>query len=381
MSKRRRTNTNKMPWFKFYVADYVTAAFNLSLAERGVYVDLLRLFWEYGSLPDDLDKIRVKMMPTGERHHSRINKWIRKVLEQCFRRTDDGRWCHPGFGDHHLSAPTCDKVAPTCDKLVGWEGVLSSEINVPGLQEQNREEQEHTHKSMCGEGKDKKEKPTPDSSDDDAEAMELFRSLADKDLPSRYRSPSPDSSKPPDGGPLNGHGLNGHSPTSPATDGLDHAVATYLAGLANHPKRVTEPDVIRRELAKLLERTSLDVIMAALNYHKTCVWPRKDASWIPTPENFLIKGTWEKDTPRSVLATVEEDHRRRQEEPPQYEEHAGPIRPVDADDEITVLETRLRDDPGLSADERDDLRRQLQDMRQGQIAELNQDLGTERVYR
>jgi hypothetical protein len=219
---------------------------------------------------------------------------------------------------------------------------------------------------MCEEGKGKQEESTPDSSDDDPEIMELFHRLAG--------CPSPDSSKP------SGYGPNGHSPTSPATD-LDRAVATYIAALANHPKRVTEPDVIRRELAKILQRTPLNVFMAAVTYHQTNVWSRKDASWIPTPENFLIKGTWEKDTPRSVLATVEEDHRRRQEEPPQYEEHARPIRPVDADDEITVLETRLRDDPGLSADERDDLRRQLQDMRQGQIAELNQDLGTERVYR
>jgi uncharacterized protein YdaU (DUF1376 family) len=82
--------------FRFYVADYMTATMNLSLAERGIYVDLLRLFWEYGSLPDDLDKIRVKMLPLTSRHHSRI----RKVLEQCFRQADDGSWYNPGFGDH-----------------------------------------------------------------------------------------------------------------------------------------------------------------------------------------------------------------------------------------------------------------------------------------
>ncbi len=199
---------------------------------------------------------------------------------------------------------------------------------------------EHTQqKDVCRTGK-KKDKPTPDRSDDDAPEMEFFRSLPG--------CSSPDRSKP--------NGGNGHDPTSPATD-LDRAVATYTAALANHPHRVSRPDVIRREMAKVLERTSLDVFMAALTHHQTNVWSRKlrDVSYIPTPENFLLNHTWENNTPPDVLAAAREDHRRRQEEPPQYEEHARPIRPVDADDEITVLETRLRDDPGLSADERDDL--------------------------
>jgi len=127
--------------------------------------------------------------------------------------------------------------------------------------------------------------------------MEFFRSLPG--------CSSPDRSKP--------NGGNGHDPTSPATD-LDRAVATYTAALANHPHRVSRPDVIRREMAKVLERTSLDVFMAALTHHQTNVWSRKlrDVSYIPTPENFLLNHTWENNTPPDVLAAAREDHRRRQ---------------------------------------------------------------------
>jgi hypothetical protein len=242
----------------------------------------------------------------------------------------------------------------------------------------NNSLEEHTQKGgVCRDGKQKEEKPAPDSSDDaEAGIMELFRGLADKDLPSRYRSPTNGGSPSPDGSPTNGHGPNGHGPTSPDTGDLDHAVAVYLAA---HPKG-GDTEAVRRELAKALMETPFNVIMAGLNHLRTVEWPDKKWRWIPTPENFLKEKKW-KNVPRSVLIVAGENHQPRQEEPPQYDEDAPPLGPVDADDEIAVLETRLRDDPGLSADERDDLRRQLQDMRQGQIAELNQDLGTERVYR
>ncbi len=311
MTKRRKSNTNKMPWFKFFTADFVTAVMNLSGVERGIYVDLLRLFWEYGSLPDDLDKIRVKMLPTGERHHSRIYKWIRTVLEQCFQQADDGSWFYPGFGDHHLSVPKSDKLVPKSDKLVEWEGVLSNDINVPCPQEQNRAEQNtHTRAGVCGNGKDKQADPALDSSDDDPEIMEMFRAIADKDLPSRYRSPSPD------GGLTNGHGPNGHDPTSPATD-LDRAVAVYLAGFTSrgHPKRASEEDVveIRQELAEILEKDPIEVVMAAMDYHMTEVWFRKEPAKRSSPLGFLKNKTWGKDTPEHILTAAREDHRRRQE--------------------------------------------------------------------
>src|SRR6266536_1830232 len=165
MSKHK-TKT-KMPWFAFYTADYMTATVLLSLAERGIYVDLLRLVWEYGSLPDDMDKIRVKMLPTGERNHPRIHRWIRKVLEQCFERTDDGRWFNPGFGDHHQSVTETPKLVTESPKPVTEspkfvtesptfvtnshkspesEGVLSNGINAPESQEQNRTKNKNTAK-------------------------------------------------------------------------------------------------------------------------------------------------------------------------------------------------------------------------------------------
>jgi hypothetical protein len=145
---------------------------------------------------------------------------------------------------------------------------------------------------VCEQGKDKKEKPTPDTSDDDFNDLEYFRQVAG--------CPSPD------GGDGVGHNL------SPVTD-LDHAVTTVLAAFANHPYQVSRPDVIRREMAKVLEKIPLDVFMAVLIYHQTDVWPSKKYRFIPTPENFLIDGTWEK-TPIPVLDAAKEAHRRRQQD-------------------------------------------------------------------
>jgi uncharacterized protein YdaU (DUF1376 family) len=312
---KRKTNTNKMPWFKFYTADFVTVTMNLSGVERGIYVDLLRLFWEYGSLPDDLDKIRVRMMHLPD---CRQYKLVPGVLQRCFDQTDDGRWFNPGFGDHHLQVSDIklqrdyNKLQRDYDRLQ-CDGKKSNENDVPGSQEQNRTEKNtHTRTSVCGEGK---EEPTSDSMDSitDDEDLELFRGLADKTMSSPYRLPtnggdsSPDSSKPNDGG-------NGHSPTSPATD-LDRAVATYLAGLDGHPKRASEKDVIeiRQELAKILEKDPIEVVMAALNYHMMEVWFRKPASYRSSPLGFLINGTWERDTPKYILTAARKDHRHRQD--------------------------------------------------------------------
>ncbi len=58
---------NKLPWFKFIKADYVSTTVNLRGIERAIYIDLMRLFWEYGSLPNDMDKIRLKMLPLDRR--------------------------------------------------------------------------------------------------------------------------------------------------------------------------------------------------------------------------------------------------------------------------------------------------------------------------
>src|SRR6266496_3596699 len=146
MNKQYKT---KMPWFRFYTADYVTATVNLSTVERAIWLELLRLFWEHGSLPDDLDKIRVNMLPLGR---SRAYKLVSGVLEKCFER-NDGRWFNPDFGDHHLKVgalssqsptllcqtqpnfdPTLPNLDPTLRNLAKtrpWDGKKCSDINAP----------------------------------------------------------------------------------------------------------------------------------------------------------------------------------------------------------------------------------------------------------
>jgi hypothetical protein len=96
----------------------------------------------------------------------------------------------------------------------------------------------------------------------------MFRALASEDHPSTYSSPA-----------------NGGNPTSPVTDDLDHAVATYLAA---YPMTTGKPDLVRQELAKV----PFDQVMAGLAYHKNYIWRSKADRWIPKPENFLINGTW-----------------------------------------------------------------------------------------
>jgi hypothetical protein len=71
----------------------------LSATERGIYIDLMRLAWEHGLLPNDMDRLRRLMLPVGD---PRQYKKAPAILEQFFKRLDnDGRWYFPGFGDHH----------------------------------------------------------------------------------------------------------------------------------------------------------------------------------------------------------------------------------------------------------------------------------------
>src|SRR6266498_724332 len=162
----------------------------------------------------------------------------------------------------------CPRVTNLCPRVTNlWNGkVFYPTISMSRVHKNRAEQNTHTRAGVCGNGKDKQADPALDSSDDDPEIMEMFRAIADKDLPSRYRSPSPD------GGLTNGHGPNGHDPTSPATD-LDRAVAVYLAGFTSrgHPKRASEEDVveIRQELAEILEMDPIEVVMAAIDYHMT----------------------------------------------------------------------------------------------------------------
>jgi hypothetical protein len=245
-----------------------------------------------------------------------------------------------GYSDSPKITP--NHIEPIDESPVGGESYLNP---LP----ESLPESLHTQAGVCVRGQGKKGKPTPDtdhdddleyfrqlagcsspadssksspdSGDDDAEIMKLFKGLADKDLPSRYRSPTNGGSPSPADSPTNGHGPNGHGPTSPATDDLDHIVTTVIAAFANHPKPVSEPHIIRREMAKVLEMTPFDVFMRALTYHQTRVWSRKwdDVSFIPTPENFLINRTWEKNTPRVVLDAAKADYQRRQAHQDDYQ--------------------------------------------------------------
>ncbi len=132
---------NKLPWFKFIKADYVSTAVNLRGIERAIYIDLMRLFWEYGSLPNDMDKIRLKMLPLDRREY----RWLPGVLDKCFAQTDDGRWFNPDFGDHHLNVGDQPVVSSTSAKVS--QSVISdrkkvNEINTPDSRDKIRKERD-----------------------------------------------------------------------------------------------------------------------------------------------------------------------------------------------------------------------------------------------
>lgn len=78
------SETFNMPWFKFWVGDFITSrrVAALTMEEVGVYVMLLCNEWKDGPLPDN-PELLARMIRTDP-------NTVRGVLEQCFSATENG---------------------------------------------------------------------------------------------------------------------------------------------------------------------------------------------------------------------------------------------------------------------------------------------------
>lgn len=73
----------KAPYFPFYPGDYLADTIGLSCCEHGVYLLLLAVSWQRGSLPDDMDHLsRLAASPPIES--------LRFVLQEYWTLTDQG---------------------------------------------------------------------------------------------------------------------------------------------------------------------------------------------------------------------------------------------------------------------------------------------------
>lgn len=56
-----------LPYFKFWVQDWIAGVLSLSLAERGAYISLLAWSWEHGPLPlEEPARARILSIGVGE---------------------------------------------------------------------------------------------------------------------------------------------------------------------------------------------------------------------------------------------------------------------------------------------------------------------------
>lgn len=85
----------KLPWMPFYVNDFISSPWVLSVGLRRPewgfwYVMLLSHQWTMGSLPDDLDELAALCLTSRDRF---VEAWPR--LKEKFQKTDGGRWVNP----------------------------------------------------------------------------------------------------------------------------------------------------------------------------------------------------------------------------------------------------------------------------------------------
>ena len=74
------TKSNRLPWFKFNVDEFLNEAAHLSTIERGVYISLLCWYWKNGPLPDDLNCIgRIAVLRPDN-----IRKIVPRILNDLF---------------------------------------------------------------------------------------------------------------------------------------------------------------------------------------------------------------------------------------------------------------------------------------------------------
>jgi uncharacterized protein YdaU (DUF1376 family) len=91
---------DKLPWFSFYVSDWLVGTVRLNATERGIYIDLLANQWDIGGLPgDDLPALaRLARCDFAEMEAA----WPK--VSTKFERGDDGLWRNVRLEDERASA-------------------------------------------------------------------------------------------------------------------------------------------------------------------------------------------------------------------------------------------------------------------------------------
>jgi uncharacterized protein YdaU (DUF1376 family) len=91
---------DKLPWFSFYVSDWLVGTVRLNATERGIYIDLLASQWDIGGLPgDDLPALaRLARCDFAEMDAA----WPK--VSTKFERGEDGLWRNARLEDERASA-------------------------------------------------------------------------------------------------------------------------------------------------------------------------------------------------------------------------------------------------------------------------------------
>lgn len=80
---------DRLHWFKFYPADWLLGANDLTLEERGMYINLLAIQWREGGVPDSMEKIS-QILRTDPRVVRRIcPKLLAEKFEKCSKLLQD----------------------------------------------------------------------------------------------------------------------------------------------------------------------------------------------------------------------------------------------------------------------------------------------------
>jgi len=130
--------TKDAPAFDLYTADWLSGTLTMSYEEKGLYLDLLCLQWETGSLPDDAQLKRLRAKPAvlaavlvkfpacedGKRRNARLESERTKQRERIARKafgaakTNAKRWGKP-VADESLSDHLASRERPESDIAKG----------------------------------------------------------------------------------------------------------------------------------------------------------------------------------------------------------------------------------------------------------------------
>ena len=84
----------RTPYFKFFVSDYLGDTQQLDIIDHGIYLRLLMLQWQDGSVPGDMQKI-LKVLGIPEEFRRKMSSYcsrIDAVLANFFTKTDERNW-------------------------------------------------------------------------------------------------------------------------------------------------------------------------------------------------------------------------------------------------------------------------------------------------